>query len=70
MHTDYITTDYITYCITLQDNRIAGGYENVPTVDIHMTQIGWDAHWLQIIKDYITQYNDAIFTGHHMEVGY
>ena len=25
-----------------KDERLAGGYENVPTVDIHMNQIGFE----------------------------
>jgi hypothetical protein len=36
-----------------QDNRIAGGYENVPTQDIHLWQIGFDKIWKTIIKEYI-----------------
>lgn len=32
------------------DNRLPGGYENVPTVDIHMKQIDWDKHWLFFLK--------------------
>ncbi|CAJ0930599.1 unnamed protein product, partial [Ranitomeya imitator] len=35
------------------DKRLAGGYESVPTVDIHMTQVGYQDEWLKFLKDYI-----------------
>lgn len=47
-----------------EDKRLAGGYENVPTVDIHMNQIGFEAHWLQMLKDYFTPIITTIFTGY------
>lgn len=37
-----------------EDKRLSGGYENVPTVDIHMNQIGFEKHWLAMLKDYIS----------------
>ena len=47
-----------------QDLRLGGGYENVPTVDIHMNQIGYDEHWLAIIKDYVLPVQEKIFIGY------
>jgi hypothetical protein len=35
------------------DTRLAGGYENVPTQDIHMNQFGWEDTWVHILKQYI-----------------
>ena len=35
-----------------KDDRLAGGYENVPTVDIHFTQLGFQEAWLYIVKTY------------------
>jgi len=50
-----------------KDDRIAGGYENVPTVDIHMKQIGWEAHWLHMLKDYFSPMVSRIFTGYNSD---
>ena len=33
-----------------QDERISGGYENVPTVDIHMKQVSFYRVWEVILK--------------------
>lgn len=35
------------------DPRIQGGYENVPTQDIHMHQIGWEDQWKKIELTYL-----------------
>ena len=47
-----------------QDARLDGGYENVPTVDIHMKQIDYDQHWLTIIKDYVLPIQEKIYLGY------
>lgn len=49
------------------DNRLTGGYENVPTVDIHMTQINYETHWLSIIKNYVLPVQEKIYTGYYSE---
>ena len=49
------------------DARLTGGYENVPTVDIHMNQIGYEDHWLGIIKDYVLPLQEKIYTGYYSE---
>ncbi|KAJ8961212.1 hypothetical protein NQ318_008895 [Aromia moschata] len=36
-----------------EDDRIEGGYEAVPTRDIHMTQVGFDPHWIQFLKQFV-----------------
>ena len=36
-----------------EDKRIAGGYENVPTDDTHMHQVGWENEWKEMIRKYI-----------------
>lgn len=48
-----------------EDKRISGGYENVPTVDIHMNQIGFEKHWLQILRDYVAPMCTRYFLGYH-----
>ena len=45
------------------DPRISGGYENVPTDDIHMNQIGFHDHWIQILQDYIGPIQQKAFPG-------
>ncbi|KAJ3611007.1 hypothetical protein NHX12_021023 [Muraenolepis orangiensis] len=37
-----------------EDKRITGGYETVPTDDIHMKQIGFDKEWLHFIREFIS----------------
>ena len=41
----------VTSC--LQDQRIEGGYEAVPTRDIHMKQVGLEEMWLEFLRLYV-----------------
>ncbi|GFS32351.1 multifunctional procollagen lysine hydroxylase and glycosyltransferase LH3 [Nephila pilipes] len=47
-----------------QDPRLAGGYENVPTRDIHMNQVGFEQHWLYFLREYIRPVQEKIFIGY------
>ena len=47
-----------------EDPRLAGGYENVPTVDIHMNQIGFEPHWLEFLKKYVLPLQQKVFQGY------
>ncbi|KAK7129497.1 hypothetical protein R3I94_017648 [Phoxinus phoxinus] len=47
------------------DERLAGGYENVPTVDIHMTQIEFEKEWLKFLKDYIVPVTEKLYPGYY-----
>ncbi|XP_056420797.1 procollagen-lysine,2-oxoglutarate 5-dioxygenase 2 isoform X2 [Hyla sarda] len=47
------------------DTRIAGGYENVPTDDIHMSQIGMDKEWLHFIREFIAPITLKVFAGYY-----
>ncbi|XP_060951645.1 multifunctional procollagen lysine hydroxylase and glycosyltransferase LH3 [Limanda limanda] len=47
-----------------KDERLAGGYENVPTVDIHMTQIGFEKEWLKFLKEYIAPVTEKLYPGY------
>ncbi|CAG9781920.1 unnamed protein product [Diatraea saccharalis] len=47
------------------DKRLEGGYEAVPTRDIHMTQVGLDRHWLHILKEYVRPLQEMVFTGYY-----
>lgn len=50
-----------------EDKRLSGGYENVPTDDIHMNQIGYERHWLHFLKEYIVPVNARLYPGYHSE---
>ncbi len=56
-------------CVFLsQDERLAGGYENVPTVDIHMNQIQFEKEWLKFLKDYIAPVTEKLYPGYYPRV--
>ncbi|GMT16808.1 hypothetical protein PFISCL1PPCAC_8105 [Pristionchus fissidentatus] len=46
------------------DKRLAGGYENVPTRDIHMNQVGFEREWLFFIDEYVRPMQEKIFIGY------
>ncbi|XP_060793871.1 multifunctional procollagen lysine hydroxylase and glycosyltransferase LH3 isoform X2 [Neoarius graeffei] len=48
-----------------QDERLSGGYENVPTVDIHMNQIQFEKEWLKFLKDYIAPVTEKLYPGYY-----
>uniref|UniRef100_A0A096LV87 Procollagen-lysine, 2-oxoglutarate 5-dioxygenase 3 n=1 Tax=Poecilia formosa TaxID=48698 RepID=A0A096LV87_POEFO len=52
-----------------KDERLSGGYENVPTVDIHMNQIGFEKEWLKFLKDYIAPVTEKLYPGYYPKVG-
>ncbi|KAH7693858.1 Procollagen-lysine,2-oxoglutarate 5-dioxygenase precursor [Aphelenchoides avenae] len=47
------------------DRRLDGGYENVPTRDIHMNQVGFDAQWLAIMDEYVAPIQEKTFIGYY-----
>lgn len=50
---------------TNTDERLAGGYEAVPTRDIHMNQVGWEPHWLEFLQKYVRPLQEKVFTGYY-----
>ena len=52
----------------LQDARIEGGYENVPTRDIHMKQVNFDLEWHQFLRDYVQPVQKRVFMGYDSDV--
>uniref|UniRef100_A0A674NCJ4 procollagen-lysine 5-dioxygenase n=1 Tax=Takifugu rubripes TaxID=31033 RepID=A0A674NCJ4_TAKRU len=48
-----------------EDKRITGGYETVPTDDIHMKQIGFDKEWLHFIREFISPVTLKVFSGYY-----
>ncbi|XP_056155998.1 multifunctional procollagen lysine hydroxylase and glycosyltransferase LH3 [Lampris incognitus] len=47
------------------DERLTGGYENVPTVDIHMNQVGFEKEWLKFLKEYILPVTEKLYPGYY-----
>ncbi|XP_041702016.2 procollagen-lysine,2-oxoglutarate 5-dioxygenase 1 isoform X2 [Coregonus clupeaformis] len=47
------------------DTRIQGGYENVPTIDIHMTQINYEKEWQKLLLDYIAPITETMYPGYY-----
>ncbi|XP_041925376.1 multifunctional procollagen lysine hydroxylase and glycosyltransferase LH3 [Alosa sapidissima] len=47
-----------------KDERLSGGYENVPTVDIHMNQIQFEKEWLKFLKEYIAPVTEKLYPGY------
>nr|XP_023029790.1 procollagen-lysine,2-oxoglutarate 5-dioxygenase 1 [Leptinotarsa decemlineata] len=48
-----------------QDDRLEGGYEAVPTRDIHMNQVGWEPHWLHFLQKYVRPLQEKVFLGYY-----
>lgn len=51
-----------------RDERLATGYENVPTRDIHMNQVGLESQWLFFLREYIRPVQEKVFTGYYHDV--
>ncbi|XP_044068765.1 procollagen-lysine,2-oxoglutarate 5-dioxygenase 1 isoform X2 [Siniperca chuatsi] len=47
------------------DKRIQGGYENVPTVDIHMNQINYEKEWHKFLLEYIAPVTEKMYPGYY-----
>lgn len=58
----------LLHVLCLQDERLSGGYENVPTVDIHMNQIGFEKEWLKFLKEYIVPVTERLYPGYYPKV--
>uniref|UniRef100_A0A8C8SFI6 procollagen-lysine 5-dioxygenase n=1 Tax=Pelusios castaneus TaxID=367368 RepID=A0A8C8SFI6_9SAUR len=48
-----------------EDARLAGGYENVPTDDIHMSQVGLERTWLRFLGEYIAPVTEKLYPGYY-----
>lgn len=51
-----------------KDERLDGGYENVPTRDIHMKQVGLHDQWLAFLKHFIQPVQRKTFAGYDSDV--
>ncbi|XP_023134789.1 procollagen-lysine,2-oxoglutarate 5-dioxygenase 1 isoform X2 [Amphiprion ocellaris] len=47
------------------DTRIQGGYENVPTIDIHMNQINFEKEWQKFLLEYIAPITEKMYPGYY-----
>lgn len=47
------------------DERLQGGYEAVPTRDIHMNQVGLEKVWLRFLLNYVRPLQEAVFLGYY-----
>uniref|UniRef100_A0A8D0A941 Procollagen-lysine,2-oxoglutarate 5-dioxygenase 1 n=1 Tax=Sander lucioperca TaxID=283035 RepID=A0A8D0A941_SANLU len=48
-----------------KDTRIQGGYENVPTIDIHMNQINFEKEWHKFLLEYIAPITEKMYPGYY-----
>ncbi|XP_074499199.1 procollagen-lysine,2-oxoglutarate 5-dioxygenase 1 isoform X1 [Sebastes fasciatus] len=48
-----------------KDTRIQGGYENVPTVDIHMNQINFEKEWHKFLLEFIAPITEKMYPGYY-----
>ncbi|XP_058129261.1 procollagen-lysine,2-oxoglutarate 5-dioxygenase [Anopheles ziemanni] len=46
------------------DKRLQGGYEAVPTRDIHMNQVGLEQVWLKFLQLYVRPLQEKVFIGY------
>lgn len=50
------------------DKRLEGGYEAVPTRDIHMNQVGLEPMWLKFLQIYVRPLQETVYTGYFHNV--
>ena len=46
------------------DSRLAGGYEAVPTIDIHLNQVGLKKMWDVLMKDIVAPLCEKFYVGY------
>ncbi|XP_041859069.1 procollagen-lysine,2-oxoglutarate 5-dioxygenase 1 isoform X1 [Melanotaenia boesemani] len=47
------------------DTRIQGGYENVPTIDIHMNQINFEKEWQKFLVEFVAPITEKMYPGYY-----
>ncbi|XP_044134254.1 procollagen-lysine,2-oxoglutarate 5-dioxygenase 1 [Bufo gargarizans] len=50
-----------------KDERLQGGYENVPTIDIHMNQISYEKEWQKLLLDFVAPITEKMFPGYYTQ---
>jgi hypothetical protein len=57
------------FCVFhIQDARIEGGYESVPTRDIHLKQLDLEETWLEFLDGYVMPLQESVFVGYAHDV--
>lgn len=59
---------WIIVFLAVQDPRIQGGYENVPTIDIHMNQVSFEREWHKFLLEYIAPITEKMYPGYYTKV--
>lgn len=54
--------------LACQDTRIQGGYENVPTIDIHMNQVSYEKEWQKFLLEYVAPITEKMYPGYYTKV--
>ncbi|XP_030041541.1 procollagen-lysine,2-oxoglutarate 5-dioxygenase 1 isoform X1 [Microcaecilia unicolor] len=49
------------------DSRLQGGYENIPTIDIHMNQIKYQKEWHKFLLEYIAPITQKLYPGYYTQ---
>lgn len=49
---------------TNHDPRLEGGYENVPTRDIHMRQVNFENEWIHFLRKYVHPIQKLMYQGY------
>ncbi len=52
----------------MQDDRLQGGYENVPTRDVHYNQIGYERQFYHLLQEYVRPIQEKVYTGYFHNV--
>uniref|UniRef100_A0A3Q0RD25 Procollagen-lysine,2-oxoglutarate 5-dioxygenase 1 n=1 Tax=Amphilophus citrinellus TaxID=61819 RepID=A0A3Q0RD25_AMPCI len=52
------------------DTRIQGGYENVPTIDIHMNQVNFEKEWQKFLVEYVVPITEKMFPGYYTKADF
>lgn len=48
-----------------KDTRLIGGYENVPTRDIHTNQVGLEPTWMEFLRLFVRPLQELVFIGYY-----
>ncbi|RVE71226.1 hypothetical protein OJAV_G00072610 [Oryzias javanicus] len=52
------------------DTRIQGGYENVPTIDIHMNQVIYEKEWQKFLQEYVAPITEKMYPGYYTKANF
>ncbi|XP_044855947.1 multifunctional procollagen lysine hydroxylase and glycosyltransferase LH3 isoform X2 [Mauremys mutica] len=50
-----------------EDARLAGGYENVPTDDVHLSQLGLEGAWLRVLREFVAPVAETLYPGYYTQ---